>query len=104
MTFEQLFFPPIADPSHHASPTQRLSSSSSMMSRVKDLWTRYRVVLVMVPTIIGLHWGWNELQKSGILESTESQQQEGPFLPSVPPPALIMPPMPDFDQMEKDQK
>ncbi|CAH1263315.1 Hypp2666 [Branchiostoma lanceolatum] len=75
------------------------------MSRVKDLWTKYRVVIVMIPSLIGLHWGWNELQKSGILMSTDSQQQEeGPFLPSVPPPALVMPPMPDFDKMKRDQK
>ena len=32
------------------------------MNALQSLWSRYKVILVMIPSLIGIHYGWVMLQ------------------------------------------
>ena len=45
------------------------------MSSTRELFTRYLPTIVMVPAIVGIHYGWRTLQNNEVLVSKDEKRE-----------------------------
>uniref|UniRef100_U5ES16 Uncharacterized protein n=1 Tax=Corethrella appendiculata TaxID=1370023 RepID=U5ES16_9DIPT len=44
------------------------------MEKLKKFIIKYQVTLVMIPTIIGIHWSWERLQNNELLVTKDERK------------------------------